>query len=278
MHTTLKDIAVTLAVEAGDLIAMRREGHVEVSHTKSSAVDVVTAVDQEAEELIFARLLELRPEDGFVGEEGKSKESRSGVTWVVDPIDGTVNFLYNSPHYAVSIAAVTGPPVPGKWQVEAGVVYNPATKELFHAARGQGAFLGDRRLRIGPPPELALALLATGFAYSASVRLEQARVLATLIAEVRDIRRQGTASLDLAGVAAGRCDVYFERTLSPWDHAAGEILVTEAGGVIEGITGQAPGREGLYAGHPEIVRAVKERITALGGETLLGDIPDGGLS
>jgi myo-inositol-1(or 4)-monophosphatase len=278
MHTQLKEIAIRLAEEAGEMIALRREGHVEVSHTKSSAVDVVTAVDREAEDLIFGRLAEIAPRDGFLGEEGKAKESQSGITWVVDPIDGTVNFLYNSPHYAVSIAAVSGVPVPGEWQVEAGAIYNPATKELFHAARGQGAFLGERKLRIGPPPELALALLATGFAYSPSVRLEQARVLATLLGEVRDIRRQGTASLDLAGVAAGRVDVYFERTLSPWDHAAGEVLVTEAGGVIEGITGQPPGREGLYAGHPDIVRALKARIIDLGGEAFLRDIPGGGLS
>ena len=278
MSLELKEIAVSLAVEAGDLISLRREGHVEVAHTKSSGVDVVTAVDQESEALIFGRLAELRPNDGFVGEEGKFQESRSGITWVVDPIDGTVNFLYNIPHYAVSIAAVSGDAVPGSWQVEAGVIYNPATKELFHAARGEGAFLGDRKLQIGAPPELSSALVATGFAYSQSVRLEQARVWATLIGEVRDIRRQGTASLDLAAVAASRVDLFFERTLSPWDHAAGEIMVTEAGGVIEGIADLPPGREGLYAGHPDIVRVFKQRMIDVGGETLLDELPVRGLS
>ena len=113
--------------------------------------------------------------------------------------------------------------------------FNPVTGELFHATRGEGAFLGDRRLKIGPPPQLAQTLLATGFAYAKAVRREQARIIASLLPEVRDIRRAGTASLDLAYVAAGRLDVYFERTLMPWDHAAGELLVTEAGGVIEGL-------------------------------------------
>jgi myo-inositol-1(or 4)-monophosphatase len=278
MTKTLKEVAIELAVEAGDLISLRRQGHIEVAHTKSSAVDVVTAVDQESEALIFGRLLELRPDDGFVGEEGKTREARSGITWVVDPIDGTVNFLYDIPHYAVSIAAVSGDPVPGSWQVEAGAIYNPATKELFHAARGEGAFLGERRLQITPPPGLSQALLATGFAYSQSVRWEQARVLSTLLSEVRDIRRQGTASLDLGFVAANRVDVFFERTLSPWDHAAGEIVVTEAGGVIEGIAGLPGGRQGLYAGHADIVKALKERIVAVGGETLLEELPARGLA
>jgi myo-inositol-1(or 4)-monophosphatase len=141
-----------LAREAGELIFTRRQGHVEVANTKSSVVDVVTAVDRESEELLHRRLGELRPDDGFLGEEGQARDSLSGITWVVDPIDGTVNFLYNIPHYAVSIAAVTGTAVPGQWQVEAGVIFNPSTGELFHAARGEGAFLGDRRLADWPTP------------------------------------------------------------------------------------------------------------------------------
>ena len=277
MSTELRDIATKLALEAGELIATRRAGHVEVANTKSSDVDVVTAVDQESEQLLFSRLQELRPGDGFVGEEGKAQSSSTGVTWVVDPIDGTVNFLYNIPHYAVSIAAVTGEPSPGSWQVEAGVVYNPATTELFHAARGQGAYLGQRRLQIGTPPPMNLALLATGFAYSQAMRLEQVRVLSQIIGEIRDIRRMGTASLDFAAVAAGRVDIYFERTLSPWDHAAGELLVTEAGGVIQGIRDLPHGREGIFAGHPTLVTQLKARISEVGGDTLLEDVPGWGL-
>jgi myo-inositol-1(or 4)-monophosphatase len=273
----LKHVAVMLAREAGELIVARRAGHVEVANTKSSDVDVVTAVDKESEALLYSRLSELRPGDGFLGEEGQVQGSTTGVTWVIDPIDGTVNFLYNMPHYAVSIAAVTGEPTPGQWQVEAGVVYNPATGELFHAARGHGAYLGERRLQIAEPPPLHLAMLATGFAYSTAMRKEQVRVLSHLIGEIRDIRRMGTASLDFAAVAAGRVDVSFERTLSPWDHAAGELLVTEAGGIITGIRDLPPGREGIFAGHPTLVTQLKARISEVGGDTLLQDVPGWGL-
>jgi myo-inositol-1(or 4)-monophosphatase len=273
----LKHVAVMLAREAGELIVARRAGHVEVANTKSSDVDVVTAVDKESEALLYSRLSELRPGDGFLGEEGQVRDSTTGVTWVVDPIDGTVNFLYNMPHYAVSIAAVSGEPTPGQWQVEAGVVYNPATGELFHAARGHGSYLGERRLQIAEPPPLRLAMLATGFAYSTAMRKEQVRVLSHLIAEIRDIRRMGTASLDFAAVAAGRVDVSFERTLSPWDHAAGELLVTEAGGIITGIRDLPPGREGIFAGHPTLVTQLKARISEAGGDTLLQDVPGWGL-
>ncbi len=277
MAHELHDVAVKLAREAGELIVTRRAGHIEVASTKSSDVDVVTAVDKESEEFLYTRLRELRPGDGFLGEEGQVEESTTGITWVVDPIDGTVNFLYNIPHYAVSIAAVTGDPTPGSWQVEAGAVFNPATGELFHAAKGEGAFLGERRLQIGPPPPMNLALLATGFAYSTAMRKEQVRILSQLIGEVRDIRRMGTASLDFAAVASGRVDLYFERTLSPWDHAAGELLVTEAGGIITGIRDLPQGREGIFAGHPTLVTQLKARISEVGGDTLLQDVPGWGL-
>ena len=267
-----------LALEAGELIVTRRKGHIEVASTKSSSVDVVTEVDRESEALLYGRLAELRPGDGFLGEEGQVQESSSGITWVVDPIDGTVNFLYDIPHYAVSIAAVSGPPIPGQWQVEAGAILNPVTGELFHAARGEGSFLGDRRLQIGPPPEFSQALLGTGFGYSTAVRAEQARLMAALIPEVRDIRRAGAASLDFAYVAAGRVDVYFERTLSPWDHAAGELIVTEAGGAIAGISHAPPGKQGIFAGHPDLVATLKSRISQLGGDILLEEIPGWGLA
>jgi myo-inositol-1(or 4)-monophosphatase len=276
-NPSLTDVAVLLAKEAGDLIALRRQGSIEVANTKSSTVDIVTAVDQESEALVFSRLSELRPGDGFLGEEGKARESTTGITWVVDPIDGTVNFFYDIPHYAVSIAAVSGPPVPGQWSVEAGAVYNPATKELFWAGKGQGAYLGERRLQIATPPPLGRTLLATGFSYSSAMRKEQSRLMHQILPQIRDIRRMGTASLDLAAVAAGRVDIFFERTLNPWDHAAGELLVTEAGGVIRGIAGQPAGREGLYAGHQELVEQLQSLVSKLDGDTLLQDIPGWGL-
>jgi len=274
----LKEVATTLALEAGELIVTRRKGHIEVASTKSSSVDIVTEVDRESEALLYRRLAELRPGDGFLGEEGQVQESSSGITWVVDPIDGTVNFLYDIPHYAVSIAAVSGPPVPGQWQVEVGAILNPVTGELFHAVRGEGSFLGDRRLQIGRPPEFSQALLGTGFGYSTAVRAEQARLMSALIPEVRDIRRAGAASLDFAFVAAGRLDVFFERTLSPWDHAAGELIVTEAGGAIAGISHAPPGKQGIFAGHPDLVATLKSRISQLGGDILLEEIPGWGLA
>jgi myo-inositol-1(or 4)-monophosphatase len=277
MVSTFKDIAVLLAREAGELIVAGREGTVEVADTKSSSVDIVTVVDSASEEHIFRRLEELRPGDGFLGEEGRTRDSTTGITWVVDPIDGTVNFLYNLPHYAVSIAAVSGNPTPGSWQVEAGVVFNPVTGEMFSAARGEGSFLGGQRLQISDPPPVAQALLATGFAYSSAVRKEQARVMMGLLPEFRDIRRQGTASLDMAYVACGRVDLYFERTLMPWDHAAGELIVTEAGGVIEGLAGMPPGREGLFAGHPVLVAQLQGKVRELEGDTPLADLPGWGL-
>jgi len=273
MTKELLEVATQIALEAGDLVALRREGGVSVASTKSTSVDIVTAVDQESEQLIFSKLEELRPGDGFLGEEGQTSPSETGLTWVVDPIDGTVNFFYGIPHYAVSIAVVSGLPIPGQWQVEAGVVYNPATKELYRASRGGGAFLGERALKIPEPPPLEQALLATGFAYSAAMRSEQSRVMHEVLPKVRDIRRMGTASLDLAFIAAGRLDVFYERTLNPWDHAAGELLVTEAGGVIEGIPGLPPGREALYAGHPALVDQVRALVSTLGGDRLLRDIP-----
>jgi len=266
-----------LAREAGELIVAGRAGQVEVANTKSSSVDIVTAVDKASEELLFSRLEEMCPGDGFLGEEGRRKESTTGITWVVDPIDGTVNFFYNIPHYAVSIAAVSGDPTPGAWQVEAGVVYNPVSQEMFSATRGEGSFLGDKKLQISSPPPLNHALLATGFAYSQAMRKEQARVMLELLPQFRDIRRQGTASLDLAYVASGRVDLYFERTLMPWDHAAGELIVTEAGGVIRGLGEMPPGREGLFAGHPDLVTELQEKIRQLDGERPLAEIPGWGL-
>lgn len=268
----LRDLAVDVARKAGAHVLERRQGRIAVAHTKSSVNDVVTAVDKESEQMIVELLSEARPDDGFFGEEGHTGDSRSGITWVVDPIDGTVNFLYDIPHYAISIAAVEGPPSPAEWTVLAGVVFNPATGELFHAAKGEGSYLGARRLSVAQPVPMENALWLTGFAYSETYRRAQGELLATLIPLVRDIRRMGTASLDLAAIAAGRANVYFERTLSPWDHAAGELLVTEAGGVVRGFGEEAPNREALFAGHPQMVETFQRLVAEHGGDIALGDV------
>jgi myo-inositol-1(or 4)-monophosphatase len=248
----LLSVARAVALDAGELVLAARRGVVEVADRKSSSVDIVTQVDRDAETLIRGRLAELRPLDGFFGEESGGATGSSGLTWVVDPIDGTVNYLYGIPHYAVSIAVVEGEPDPQTWHALAGVVVNPASGELFSATAGGGAHLGERALRVNPPADLSQALIATGFAYSAQTRAEQGAAVARLLSQVRDIRRMGTASLDLCAVATGRVDAYFERTLSPWDHAAGALIATEAGAVVTGVPGAKADHRFLLAARPDL--------------------------
>ena len=227
----LLDLARAVAVEAAQLVRDRGAGAVEVADTKSSPVDVVTEADRAAEELIYARLTEARPGDGFLGEEGASAESTTGVTWVVDPIDGTVNFLYGIPAYAVSIAASRD------GVVVAGAVVNVASGEVFTATKGGGAFLDERPLRVRPVAPMEERLVATGFNYVTEVRALQAAAVARLLATVRDVRRMGSAALDLCALAAGRFDAYVEEGLNPWDLAAGGLVATEAGARLETRTG-----------------------------------------
>jgi myo-inositol-1(or 4)-monophosphatase len=262
----LLDIARTIALEAGELAARRRREGVSVAASKSSSVDIVTEADRETEALIRGRLAELRPGDGFFGEESGAEAGSSGLTWVVDPIDGTVNFLYGIPHYAISIAVVEGEPDPLTWTALAGAVHNPATGELFTATRGGGAYLGEHRLAVNPPVELAQALVGTGFAYDSGMRGRQGAIVAALLPKVRDIRRMGTASLDLCGVAAGRLDAYFERTLSPWDHAAGALIAREAGATVKGRGAEPPSREFILAAHPEVAVALEPLLESLDAE------------
>lgn len=243
----LRDLAVRVATAAGELISHGRPDRVEVAATKSSPTDVVTAMDTASEQLLRQHLRDARPEDGFLGEEGGHEAGTSGLTWVVDPIDGTVNYLYGLRSYAVSVAVVRaqGHPDPATWTVLAGAVVDPSAGETWAAALGAGATLSDargtRELRCGPGPALGQALVATGFGYDAQRRAEQAAVLTRLLPRVRDLRRVGTASLDLCSVAAGRVDAYYERGTHPWDHAAGALLVEEAGGVVGGAPGGRPG-------------------------------------
>ncbi|NIZ92121.1 inositol monophosphatase [Kineosporiaceae bacterium B12] len=259
-------LAERTAREAGALIHDGRPSRVEVAATKSSPTDVVTAMDTASEALILERLTAARPQDGFLGEETGHRAGTSGLTWVVDPIDGTVNYLYGIRAYAVSIALVLDPvrgasePDPASWQPLVGCVHDPAGAETWTAVRGGGAHLDGRALHAEDGPELAGALVATGFGYDAARRAEQAAVVARLLPRVRDLRRIGTASLDLCAVAAGRVDAYYERGLKPWDFAAALLVATEAGAVVTGFTGGAPGGEGLLAAgpalHPEVLAAL----------------------
>ncbi|QKJ18602.1 inositol monophosphatase family protein [Microbacterium hominis] len=242
----LQSLAIEIAREAGDLARRRRTEGVAIAATKSALADIVTEADREVEALIRARLAELRPADGFLGEESGAEHGTTGITWVVDPIDGTVNYAFGIPTYAVSIAAVTGDPAPGRWEAQAAVVFAPAMGELFHAARGEGAWLDGRRLAVNAEPTPAGALLGTGFGYDPTTHAGDLARVARVMPIARDLRRMGAASLDLAYVAAGRLDGYFESGLSPWDHAAGALLVQEAGGVVAGPAPSPGARSGLF--------------------------------
>lgn len=233
----LLDLAVSAAREAAELVGRGRATAAEQVAVKSSPVDMVTAVDRACEELLVRRLLGARPDDGLLGEEGGEHPGTSGVRWVVDPIDGTTNFVYGLPAYAVSIAAEVG------GQPAAGVVLNAATGEMFTATAGGGAHLtapgaDPVRLSGSRPASLGRALVSTGFGYRAEQRRAQAVVVAEVLPQVRDIRRHGSAALDLCTVAAGRVDAYYELHLNRWDFAAGALVAAEAGVVVTGLPGR----------------------------------------
>jgi len=194
--------------------------------TKSSPTDLVSQVDREAERLIVERLRELRPYDAVLGEEGALGQGTSGVRWVIDPLDGTTNYVYGYPAYAVSIA------VEIEGQPRIGVVHDSSAGRLYRALSGFGAVCDDQLIHVREQPDLATALVATGFSYEAAQRERQGAVLARVLGRVRDIRRGGTAALDLCHVAAGHVDAYWELDLSPWDYAAGAIIAREAGAEV----------------------------------------------
>ncbi len=230
---SLADIAVDLATGAGKLIREHRRDHYVVD-TKSTPTDMVTDVDRRAEAFILAQLERRRPDDAVLGEEGGGRTGTSQVRWVVDPIDGTVNFVLGVPQYAVSIAAeVDG-------EVVAACVHNPVSGEIFRATLGGGAFVGDRRLAGPRNVPLERAIVGTGFAYDAGMRSRQGAIVATLLPRVADIRRFGSAALDLCATAAGHLDAYFEVGLNPWDWSAGVLVASEAGCAVTGLRGRGP--------------------------------------
>ncbi|MCW2758974.1 MAG: inositol-phosphate phosphatase [Nocardioidaceae bacterium] len=223
----LLDLAVATAAEAAALVLRMRQEGVDVTGTKSSPIDVVTAADQAAEELVRTRLLTARPDDGFLGEEGHDSTGTSGVRWVVDPIDGTVNYLYGLPEYAVCVAAERD------GVVVAGVVHAPALGAVWTAVRGGGSFHNGHRLAVRAPVEMAQRLISTGFNYRREVRTLQAGYVQRLLPQVRDVRRRGSCALDLCSVADGSSDGYVEEGTNPWDDAAASLVATEAGARFE---------------------------------------------
>lgn len=253
-------LAVDIACEAGELAHRRRSEGVAIAATKSALADIVTEADREVENLIRERLRAERPDDGFLGEESGPERGSSEFTWVVDPIDGTVNYAYGIPAYAVSVAVVAGEPDPQTWEARAGAVYAPAIGELFTAARGHGAHLAGVPLHVNDEIGPAGALMATGFGYDPDTHAQDLARLGRAMPLARDIRRIGAASLDLAYVAAGRLDAYFERGLQPWDHAAAGLVVAEAGGRIGGFAGAPAGRTMTIAASSELFDRIERAI------------------
>jgi myo-inositol-1(or 4)-monophosphatase len=217
--------------------------------SKTSATDPVSDADREAERVIRELLSAERPDDGLVGEEGSRIEGEHSRRWIVDPLDGTVNFLYGLRAWGVSIA------LEDEEGLAVGVVFNPVSGECFAAERGKGATMSGRPIHVTDCRSLDSAMVATGFSYEAERRAEQAQLLVELLPRIRDLRRAGAAALDLAYVAAGRVDAYYERGLKPWDEAAGLLLVREAGGVTAELKGEPHGV--MAAGTSELLEELR---------------------
>lgn len=248
----LRILASRLAREAGTIAleGRRAAGRRVGGDTKSSQTDVVTEFDRAAEALIVGELRRVRPDDAIVGEEGTADDGTSGVAWYIDPIDGTTNFVYDQPAWACSV----GVSVDG--DMVAGAVYVPRLDELFSAARGAGATLNGDPIVASDVTDLGLALVGTGFTYRPAGRTDQARVVSELIADVRDIRRLGSAAVDLCMVACGRLDVYYERHLNSWDAAAGELIAREAGAITSDFHGAPARPDEMLAAAPGVHAAM----------------------
>ena len=223
---SLLEVASEAARGAGKLLIEHRSLELSGVATKTSDTDMVSDADRAAEEFIVDQLTAAFPADAILGEEGASREGMSGRRWVIDPLDGTTNYMYGLDAFCVSIGLedTRGP--------LAGCVYDPIHDELFTALRHEGAWLGDLKLAVGPTSALSQALIGTGFSYRADQREWQAKVMAELLPRVRDIRRTGSAALDLCWVAAGRLDGHVERGLAHWDHAAALLIAEEAGASV----------------------------------------------
>jgi myo-inositol-1(or 4)-monophosphatase len=254
----LEALAMELAERAGRLMLERRAEGFTVS-SKSSATDVVTDADEAVERFLVGELARVRPLDAVLGEEsGAHSTGNSVVRWLIDPIDGTVNFLLGLPQFSVSIAAQVG------GRTVAGCVLNPVSGELFHAAAGHGAFLGDLLLTGPRSVPLAESVVATGFGYDPERRARQGRAVGELLARVGNLRRLGSAALDLCFLAAGRLDLYYEGPLGEWDYAAGLLIAEEAGVATSGLAGRPAGSHLVVGAHPDHAEEFFELLTELG--------------
>lgn len=254
----LVELAVRVAGEAAELLLAGRDRRRSQVGTKTSGTDMVTAVDQASEQLIVEALRAARPHDAILAEEGTLDDGTSGVRWVVDPLDGTTNYLYGFPAYSVSIAAE----VDGRGEV--GVVADPVHGETFVAVRGQGATMNGVPISCSGQADLDTALIGTGFSYDTERRSRQAAVLAGVLPAVRDVRRAGAASIDLCWVACGRLDGYYERGLQPWDLAAGVIVAAEAGAVTGDLTGGRATGDLVMAAAPALFEPLRRLLASAG--------------
>lgn len=250
----IASLATELARSAGGILLEEwsRPQHV---GRKSTPTDVVTQADGRSEEFLVEQLRRRRPDDAILAEEGHTDRGTSGVRWVLDPLDGTVNFIYGIPNFAVSIGVEIDD------QRTIGVVFNPAGDELFHAIKGHGATLNGRRISATSENDLSQALVATGFAYSSETRARSAQMLSRVLPATRDIRRIGSASLDLCAVACGRVDAYYEESVNEWDVAAGDIIAIEAGARVEGITRDRANKD-VLAANPALFEGLRDLLNS----------------
>lgn len=255
----LMELCVELAQIARNFVVTHMPASIQVLATKSTETDVVTQMDKDVEELLRSIIRDRRPADGFLGEESdNNSRSSSGYTWVIDPIDGTVNFLYGLPGSSVSVAVVRGEPSPQAWEQLAGAVIHLGDGTVWKAAKGLGAFCGSQKLRINQPESLSACLTGTGFGYAAELRAVQARALLEVLPRVRDIRRIGSAAVELCYLAQGATDLFYERGLNAWDMAAGSLIASEAGALVQGIKGGAPDNLMTIAGWAPRVAEIAE--------------------
>ncbi len=264
-------LALDLATSAGALLLDGLGRTRDSITTKSSVTDMVTEMDRASERLIVDGIVAARPDDGIVGEEGTDRAGTSGVRWIIDPLDGTTNYVYAHPGFAVSIAVAQGDPrdaSAGAAELVAGVVVDPVHGETFAAVRGGGATRNGVRIHCSDETDLGRALIATGFSYDPARRRQQAEVVAHVMPHIRDIRRMGAAAVDLCSVACGRVDGYFEQGLEPWDFSAGVLIATEAGAAVGNLDGGRPGRDYAVAAPPALFAALLHRLRDAGAEPL----------
>ena len=250
----LLDVAMMAATRVSDILLGYFDGPAQGVSEKSTPTDLVSDADRAAEKFLLDFLRHERPDDGLLAEEGSGRPSKTGLTWVVDPLDGTINFLFGIPVWCVSIA------VRDEHGGVAGAIYDPNREELFAAERGEGATLNGEPIRVSDRADLDTALIGTGFSYDADARAQQAATLQRVLPRVRDVRRAGSAAIDLATLACGRFDGFYEAPMEEWDKAAGVLIVEEAGGVVSELPAPNGMSPGVIAANPNLHEALRALV------------------